>query len=386
MSSLGEWVGDSFYTGDINLLQESVAGHQVSLILPGQNIVSQRADATVKDRRQLLKILPFEIEDGVITAVEDLHFTYGTIENDKIPLAYADYEWLQECIAELEDLGAAVQRCAVDYLQINRPQDGWALLLENDVLYAHFATGVGFAVEREMAPAYLQSLAVSEPPTVLHLYADDEQALQQLHELLPQSLLEQESVVVEEQEAGFWDVISPNAPLRGDFRSGRLARKLPFEKWWQAFKYPIVAMAAAFLIAIGVSWFALQQEEQKSRAIMAKTDEIFRQAVPSGNISDPERQLSALLGGRANAGGGSNVVPLLAGVAPALQSFDEVTIRSMRYSAESGQLQMNIEANSFATFEALRVKIAEAGFNVDIRSANVYGDVHQAQLRVSEAS
>lgn len=380
-----EWASEAFYTGDINLLKESVEGRHVWLIVPGQNVVSQRAEATIKDRRQLLKLLPFEVEEGIINAVEDLHFTYGAIENDKIPLAYADIEWLRECIAEIEDIGGAVQRCGVDYLQMLRPDDGWTLLLENNILYAHFAKGVGFAVEQEMAAAYLKSLAGTESPSRLHLYADDERSLQSLRALLPDALTQQEALVVEEQEAGFWDVISPSVALRGDFRTGRLARKLPFDKWWHEFKYPIIAMAAAFLVAIGATWFALQKAETERREIMAQTDEIFRQAVPSGSISDPERQLRALVGGSGNSSASSNAVALIAGVAPALDSFDEVSVRSMRYSAESGQLQLNIEANSFATFEALRVKIAEAGLNVEIKSANVYGDVHQAQLRVSEA-
>lgn len=380
-----EWASEAFYTGDINLLKESIEGRHVWLIVPGQNVVSQRAEATVKDRRQLLKLLPFEVEEGVISAVEDLHFSYGAIENDKIPLAYADLEWLRECIAEIEDIGGAVQRCGVDYLQLRRPDDGWTLLLENNILYAHFAKDVGFAVEQEMAAAYLKSLAATESPASLRLYADDERALQALRALLPDRLTQQEGLVIEEQEAGFWDVTSPSAGLRGEFRSGRLARKLPFDKWWHEFKYPLIAMAAAFVVAIGATWFALQQAESERREIMARTDEIFRQAVPAGSISDPERQLRAMVGGSSNSGAGSNAVVLIAGVAPALNSFDEVSVRSMRYSAESGQLQLNVEANSFATFEALRVKIAEAGLNVDIKSANVYGETHQAQLRVSEA-
>lgn len=385
VSAQGEWHSEAFYTGDINLLKESVEGRHVWLILPGQNIVSLRADATIKDRRQLLKIVPYEIEEGIITAVEDLHFAFGAIEGDKIPVAYTDIEWLRECIAELENIGATVQRCGVDYLQMVRPDDGWTLLLENHILYVHFATGVGFAVEQEMAAAYLRSLAVSEKPAVLRLYADNEEALAQLRELLPEALTSSDELVAEEEEAGFWDVISPTAPLVGDFRTGRLARKLPFDKWWHEFKYPVIAMAAAFLLAIGGTWFALQQEESRRREIMAQTDQIFRQAVPAGNISDPERQLRGLLGNGGDSSGSSNAVALMAGVAPALQSFNDVTVRSFRYSVDSGELQMNIQASSFATFEALRVKIAEAGYSVNIKSANVAGDVHQAQLRVTEA-
>lgn len=385
-SGQGEWLRDAFYTGDVNLLKESVDGRQVWLVIPGQEVVSQRVEVEIKDRKQLLKILPYEIEDGIIDAVEDLHFVYGNIENDTIPVAYADTEWLQACISEVEATGAEVQRCSVDYLQLPRPADGWVLLLENGVLLAHVESGVGFAVEQSMAGAFLAALAAQQPPPAnLHLYADSEQSLMALHALLPAIVTQNESIVITEQEAGFWDLVSPANPLAPEFRTAKLARRLPFDKWWHEFKYPIIATAAGFLIALGTAAMGLHKAELERKRIMAQTDAIFRQAVPQGTISDPVRQLRGMLGNNTNQGQSSNAVALLAGVAPAIKSLSEVSVRSFRYSHDTGQLQLNLEAKSFDTFETLRGKIAETGLSVDIKSANVYGDVHQAQLRVSGA-
>lgn len=384
-SGQGEWLRDAFYTGDINLLKEAVEGKQVWLVVPGQEVVSQRVDVEIKDRKQLLKVLPYEIEETIIDPVEDLHFAYGPLEQDTITVAYADIEWLQACIDEVEATGAEVQRCGADYLQLPRPEQGWVLLLENGVLLALVDNGVGFAVEQLMAPAYLAALANQPPPANLHLFGDSEESLMALHAMLPGTITQNEAITVAEQEAGFWDLVSAAQPLVLDFRSGKLARKLPFSKWWQEFKYPIVATAAGFLIAVGTAAMGLHKAETERKRIMANTDAIFRQAVPQGTISDPERQLRGLLGNNTNQAQSSNAVVLLAGVAPAIKSLSEVSVRSFRYNQDSGQLQLNVEAKSFDTFETLRAKIAEAGLTVDIKSANVYGDVHQAQMRVSEA-
>ena len=94
-SGQGEWLRDAFYTGDINLLKEAVEGKQVWLVVPGQEVVSQRVDVEIKDRKQLLKVLPYEIEETIIDPVEDLHFAYGPLEQDTITVAYADIEGLQ---------------------------------------------------------------------------------------------------------------------------------------------------------------------------------------------------------------------------------------------------------------------------------------------------
>lgn len=385
LDSAGQWLNDSFYTGDINLLKETVAGRLVSLILPGQDIVSDCVPADITDRKQLLKILPYELEEFIIEPVEDLQFTFGPIENGTICVAYGQLGLIAEAIQELEDLGSEVQRVAVEYVLLPLTEGGWTLLLENEVLMARTGTLEGFTVEQSMAEAYLAGLFKAKAPGKVVLYADDQDALYRLNSLLPAELKSEDGPDLIEEEAGFWDLVVPTVVPPGDFRTGKLARKLPFAKWWEDFKTPAIAAGVAFVIALGATWLGLNKLESERRAIMAQTDEIFRQVVPRGNISDPERQLQGLLGNSGGPVGSSNSVALLAGISPALNELDEVKIRSFRYSADNGQLQLNVEAQSFATFETLRSKIAEAGLSVEIKSANVYGDVHQAQLRVSEA-
>ncbi len=381
----GDWRSNSFYTGDINLLKESIDGKAVWLVLPGQSIVSQQVTTEISDRRQLAKILPFEVEENIIDPIEDLHFAFGPLRERRIAVAYGDAEWMQSAVMEIEGTGAEVDRVTVDYALLPGPDDGWVLLLENGQLMAHIAPGVGFAVEIEAAALYLAALSASGQPGQIQLFADTEEGLDLLRAALPEAWADRSSILIEESEAGFWDLVRPDQAGPFNFRGGRLARKLPLTKWWQDWKTPVIAIAAAFLVALGVTWLGLMEVDRQRKEITKQTDEIFRQVVPTGSISDPERQLRGLLGKSGSSVGASNLMSILAGVAPAIGEFDQVRIRNFRYSSENRQLQLNIEADSFATFESLRNKIAEAGLTVDIRSANVQGDTHQAQLRVSEA-
>lgn len=381
----GGWRTNSFYTGDVNLLKESVEDKSVWLILNGQNIVTQQVVTEITDRRQLIKTLPFEVEENIIDPVEDMHFAYGPLHNGRIATAYGDASWMQSCVDEVESTGAEVDRCTVDYALLPRTEDGWTLLLENNLLMAHVAPGVGFAVEIHSAGLYLAALAAGGQPGQIQLYADTEDGLEQLREVLPQDWLREGNIVFEEAEAGYWDLVNPEYGGPYDFRSGRLARKLPLAKWWQDWQKPLIALAAAFVVAVGVTWIGQLQADKQRRAITQQTDGIYRQVVPTGAISDPERQLRSLLGRSDSDLGPSNAMAILAGVGPAIGSFDSVKIRNFRYSSDNGQLQLNIEADSFSTFENLRNRIAEGGFNVEIRSANVQGNVHLAQLRISEA-
>lgn len=382
----GQWLGEEFFTGDINLLKESIAGQIVWLLMLGTEVVTQVADADINDRKQLLKTLPFELEEDIIDPVEDLHFAFGPLADGKIPVAYADIDRLREAIGELEAAGAEVQRCLVDYLQMAVANGGWTFLLEGERVWAHTGFGSGFVAEADTAAFYFNALAQSSRPAGIQLVADDDAGLDRLAAMLPPVLINSDDTPVTDTLGCYWDLVDPKAAPVIDFRSGALARKLPLDKWWHTWKTPVIAYAAAFLVALGATFLAKVQIEKERKQTVAQTDEIFRQAVPKGNITNPERQLRTMLGG---AGAGpakpSNAVKLITAVAPAIHAFDDVVLRNLRYSADGSQLQLNIEASNFGTFENLRSKIAEQGYEVEIKSATVYGEVHQAQLRVTEA-
>lgn len=376
---------DNVYMGDANLLKESVDGRALIYILDGRQVVTQRLPAEIKDRRQLLKVLPYEVEEHIVDPIEDVHFAYGPVEEGEISLAYTDADWLERGITDFLALGSDVQRCAVDYLMLPRDREGITLLLDNGLLYAHTGPGVGFVVERAIAPLYLQALAGQLEIAELRLYAESDEAIDQLRELLPKQWQDNPDLSVDTAAGDFWDVFDSTAEPYYDFRTGRLARKLPITRWVEEWKTPLIALAAAFVVAVGATWIGQLRADQERKQIMARTDAIFREVVPSGNITNPERQLRQLLGNSGGSGQASNVVRMIAGVGPAVKSFNQVTIRNMRYSHENGQLQLNIEADSFDTLENLRSKIAEAGYEVRLQSANAFGNVHQGQLRISEA-
>lgn len=390
VNTLGEWVDNAIHTGDINLLQETVKGRWVSLILPGQKIVSKRLVADIKDRNQLIKILPFEIEDNVVDPIENMHFHYGPVENGMIALAYGKLDWISECIHEIEDLECEVIQCSADYLQLPRSEGeelSWTLLFENGQLTALIAKDEGFVIEKGMATLFLEAAATRAIPKKVELFAENEDALIELKSLLPNSVIDSEDLQLEERIADYWGLLSPSQALRGNFRTGRLARKLPFAKWWDDYRIPIIGAAAAFLLAIGATWLGQQKADEQRKTIFAQTDEIFRQVVPSGKINDPHRQLRGMLGKSTSSGDGtSNAVHLIASVGPAIGAIGSVSVKSFRYSGSKKQLQMNVEGNSYQDFESLRKKITDVGFEVEIKSQSAHGDVFQAQLRVSEAS
>lgn len=389
VSPQNQWQGDSFYTGDINLLAESVAGKTCWLVLDGREVVTQRVDVGVKDRKVLSKLVPFQVEETVVTPVDELVFAYGPLVDGDVDASYAREDEVAELIAELEDIGAEVPSVICDYMELDQGE-GWVLLVDENSLYVKYGACAGFSCDAVNAELFILALCESVKddaenlPAAIHLVAETEDAIAQLRTCLPDYIENAESISIYEQEGGYWDVVKLQANPVLEYRSGNLARKLPFAQWWNDWKIPAIAASVAFVLAVGTTWGELHQAKKASQQLFAERDAIFRQVVSSGSISDPVRQLKAKLG-KQEATEPSNVVYLVSKVAPQIRGNADLNVTSFRYTQNTSSLQFNVEAKDFAMLEALRGKIAESGLVAEIKSSRVSGDIHQAQIRVTDS-
>jgi general secretion pathway protein L len=380
----GQWANASFYTGDINLLAESVAGKAVTLLLPGQQVVSQYIETDLKDRKLINKVIPYQIEDAIIDNIDDLVFAYGPIQDGRLLVVYVKEDLARQALAELEATGADVQRILVDYLELSAPAGQWTLLLDGDNLFVLDEQQTGFVADTSLAPLYLASALGQVQPQTLVLVADDEAEVTRLKSWLPAAVTPEEGWTLMEELGGFWDFVLMQPKPAIDFRQGRLARQLPFAQWWHEWKLPAVAAACAFGLALGTTAFELASAKKMQKAIIAERDSYYRQVIPgNGSVVNPVNTLKGKLGS-GNTTEASNLMGMMATVGPAMAAYKDVKLSSFRYTVENGELQLNLEAKDISTLEALRGKIAEAGLGAEIKRASVSGETNQAQMRITE--
>lgn len=390
VSGQGQWASDAYYTGDINLLAESVAGKVCWLVFDGRKVATRRVDVGVKDRKLLPKLVPFQVEEEIVTPVDDLIFSYGELTDGVVETAYVAEEIVAEQIHALEDIGAEVESVVVDFVELDG-NDGWVIVWDNDRLLVKTATREGFSCDSDNAEVFIaalfQPLLASDkavwPPSI-YLVADSEESLTQLRAWLPSKVDKHETLSIYEQEGSFWDVLSIAAKPRYDLRSGALARKLPFNAWWQTWKVPAIAASVAFVVAVGVTWGELKQADVLSKVYFEQRNDIYRQVVSGGSITDPVRQLRAQVG-TTESTEPSNVVALVAKVAPKVQANKDLKVTSFRYTQNNGMLQINVEAKDFAMLEQLTAELGQLGLKAEIKNSKASGDIQQAQLRVSES-
>ncbi|MDZ7923535.1 MAG: type II secretion system protein GspL [Marinagarivorans sp.] len=378
-----QWLTDTFYTGDINLLAESVAGKNCWLLLDGRTVGTREVDVGVKDRKLLAKLVPFEIEETVVTPVNQVIIAYGPLVEGVVSLAYTHEAKTLELVEELEAIGAEVQVVTCDFLELEE-RDGWLFLVDDNNLYVSTAKQQGFKCELKTAEFFIESLCLQPLPNHLYLVADSPENLILLREWLPNAVELADDLTIYEQEGGVWDLIAPKLKPTLDFRSGNLARRLPFGEWWAYWKVPAIAASIAFALALGATWGELHHATVLNKQLFAERNDVFRQVVPEGSITDPVRQLQAKLQNQASTEP-SNMVLLISKITPSIRSNPDLKMTAFRYTQNNRNLQLNIESKDFALLETLRKQLIEQGLNAEIKRSSVSGDIHLAQIIVTES-
>ncbi|WP_075186979.1 type II secretion system protein GspL [Teredinibacter haidensis] len=386
----GNWSSDLYHTGDDEALVEAARAHNlpVTLLLNGSDVACSRAQIEAKEKRHLAKLLPYELEEKVIDNIDDIHLAFISLNGDQVALTYIADKSIEKALQPLLDLSCDVRIILPDYLTLRTENQGVTFVLEEHRLIARLDNYSGFAIEPSLAPMVLAELKQELDFTAtVNLVAESEEQLARLASWLPAAWRGENGPEVSQSVGGIWDWISPSvASSELNLRCGKFSRQLPIKRWYAAWKTPLIAVAAAYLVAICVTFFQYQSAKSEQKNIVATMNDVYMQAVPKGRPGDPEGRLETLVKGIK--GGDvktSNLMVLLAGVADTMTS-GSISISSFRYNADQRELLMNIEGSSFAELETLRTGVENKGLKAELLRVEAKGDRQSARMKIVEAS
>ncbi|WP_188152335.1 type II secretion system protein GspL [Teredinibacter waterburyi] len=394
VASDGHWSGDTFKTGDADALAQEVGGDDlpVALVVPGQWVVSTHVEIDIKDKRHFAKLLPYEMEEELIDSVEDLHMAFGPITGDSVDVLYLKSDVMNSVVADLIAANCDFRTALPDYLNLIVEDKGLTFIYEDGVVIARLGKMRGFAIEASMAPMILADLGETQKVDgPINLVAENDYDLDKLTLWLPEQWRSEaeDSPELVRNIGGLWDWIdtgSDRQPI--NLRSGSYSRQLPLTRWLQEWKTPLVALAAAYVIALAVTFFQYQVAKSQQKTILSQMNAVYQQAVPNGRGGDPERKLETLVktlkGGPS--GGTTNFVALLNSVAKAVKQAGNITMSSIRYTGDQRELMLNIEGSSFAELETLRGAVTAEGFAAELLRVEAKGDRHSARMKVTEVA
>jgi general secretion pathway protein L len=89
--------------------------------------------------------------------------------------------------------------------------------------------------------------------------------------------------------------------------------------------------------------------------------------VPNGQSDDPEKRLRLKLQAMQPKNQTGSVMAVLAGILPLISDNADVTVKVISYSAETGDMSVNVQAHSFNSIDAMRQAIAAHGYIAELQ-------------------
>lgn len=377
--------------GTLDELSESVKefgqGDRTSawILLPGSKISARRLHYSEKEKKHLQKILPYQLEDALIDDIDDLHFALSTPKDGDVTLAYVNREWMTELFSALADIGIEVSHCvsvpALLPTQTQSENTLWSLGLYDQELWIKPNGHDAFSVNAANALAALHlALATQAQDKVIQfeLYSDSHDGIERLKSWV--EAVKPDAILLEEvREPWQLDYQSDAINLcQGDF-----AQRLPLDRWWKAWRTTAILFAVSFVVYLAVTLLHIGQLKSQNQEIARSLEAEARKVIPQGRLVNIERQVAALVPAGQQQGS-TKAVQLLSIALPVIGEFDKVEVKGIAFAQENGELNINLQADSFSVFDQIAAKINDQGYRAEILSANAQGDLQTARLNIKQ--
>lgn len=345
---------------------------RLELVAPAAAVLLTSATLPPRRGDKARRLLPYAVEDRLAVDPDSVHVAMGPATADgAVALAVVDKAWLDQTLAMLAEAGLRPRRMVPETLLPERDGATWTVVWQGAGGFVRSGACAGLALDGAAGvpvalAATLQEAGVAGklPDRIAVRCAPGTAA--------PDCMQWTMALGLPVSHGPDWDwrradlAVAPLDLLQGDYVPRTFAPDL-----LPRFK-PALAILGLILALQGLGtladWWRLKREK---RQLLAHMEASFRQAFPEASaVVDPalqmERQLAALrrAAGRPQAG---DFLPLLAQVAPLLESAGDGRVRAIGY--EGGALTLGMTLAGSEAAARLQRRFADAGARADVAAS-----------------
>ncbi|MGS2724494.1 type II secretion system protein GspL [Porticoccus sp. GXU_MW_L64] len=382
--------GEVLGQGSLEQLQqqrELLSGARLWLLLPGDKVVLNQLPCSPKERRHLRKAAPYELEEQLISDVEQLHFAFTSPQHDQVTAACCDQDWLQQQLDAFQDMGLDINHMVPEPLMLPLEEGGWSLGISGRSVLLRSGVSQGFALEPALMPLALQQLSEQQEPESILLLAANDQQLEQLQGLMPEPLKER----CHNRLESWPQTVSAGADQSPalDMRQGAFSNHLPVARWWQQWQRVGIFAAAVLLVFVTAQLVQYNQAKTQGQKIQQQIAETVSQSLSRRTVGGAERQLNSLRSElrkrRGNSGGGyQSPTAVLAEIMPAFAAIQGVVPGNITFTGRSGELRINCWAPDFDALQKIQMALEKQRYQVRF-TASADGDGQQGNFRIQRA-
>lgn len=345
---------------------------EVVVFVPATDVLVTRATLAARSRAQLLKALPFAVEDLLLAPVESLHFAASAAQGGEVGVAVVARSTLEGWLDRLAEAGIEADAIVPESLALPPT----ALMLEDDRATLRAASWTAFAC----APGELAGwLAQARPDVVLDVH--DFRAAPPLALPVPVAAYRER-----QRDALAFLAANPGAAplnlLDGEFATRRRRRNDAGRVWRVAAALAATVVGLAVL-SLGAQVWTLSRE---SARLDTAAREAVMQAFPDLDAKIFDRLTPAQLVlsrvDRSGATPSSGALGVLERIGPILASGStRIQTRALDY--RNGVLELALRAPDLNALDLVRERIAMLpGVKAELTAANSGADGVDGRIRV----
>jgi len=375
-------VESSFVTCEWDDIRKHQRGSKVVLLIPNSDVSLAETQIPSKNKKQMLQALPYALEDTLAEDIDDLHFSaYRESDDAKVKTAIINRGRLCLWIDLLREQDVNVNYILPSLFGLAIAEEGWSIDIDEDEVQVRQGPLDGFASSLDVLDYLLPAAMDEHKPEALYVSGES---------LKVTRLLQNHDVEVRSGVSSFLvsiDSIQPALALNllNNFSRGESAlRQVNWSPWKP------VAVIGGLLLATWIGMFMWQNEQMSKQldGIEAQITSAYRSAIPGGNQTDPDAQLSSMtstlsrLQGNLNAASVSPL-PTIAKLVPVLKQFNNMSVQELGFKRNT--LQVKVETPNLSMLDQFKKAAATSQLEVSIRSSKTTAENVVSTLVIKEA-
>ena len=359
----------------------------VSLIVPGTEVLLLQQTMPKTSRAQLEKALPYALEEQLIEDVDNLHFVASKQDADGnlvVLVVKKDLlrTWIDKCIS----LGLYPQQALPDYLAITALEDEWHIYLDEQNVILRQANLQGLTIEQTQLHEILAlnlSQAEELAPKPIQIGYDDANEHFELESLadlnVTATMSDGDTFCMQMFAQGLASTPALNL-LTGEF----VLQKPKSRKrvLWKVAAGILLAWLLVWLVATSSVYFVYQSRLQ---AATHKVSQLYKQAFPNAqSVVSPRLRIQRALHGAQIQGGGV-FLSLLTQVGMQIKQ-KAAAVKILTINFRNNTLTLSVSADNFQTLANLSNALQSKGLTVRQQNASSVGKVVNAQLIITGAA